>query len=76
MTDTSFGTIDMCSLEDVTGGARKKTTRKKTPAVDYDARPFPGGGSQAIDGLGQMRLSDFCRREPFACANMRAGGNI
>jgi hypothetical protein len=81
MSDTSFDTIDICSLETVSGGTRKKAPRK-TPKMEVEApeaygqRPFPGGGSQAIDGLGQQRLNSFCAREPFACANMRSGGNI
>jgi len=63
MNDTSFDTIDICSLDAVTGGARKKTTAKKP------ARPLEVEAPEAY-GLGRS----FCQREPFACANR--GGNI
>ena len=74
---TTFETIEIECLGDITGGARKRTPKKKPlPEPAFNPRPFPGGGNVAIDGLGQMRINDFCRREPFACANMRSGGNI
>ena len=83
MNDTSFDTIDICSLDSVTGGARKNTPAKK-PAhpVEVEApeayglrrSPAHPVEVEAPEAYGQGR--SFCQREPFACANMRSGGNI
>ena len=62
-------TISSVDLEQVTGGVHK------APVHHPKAPAFPN-----VERLPPRRVvpdtRSFCQREPFACANMRTGGNI